>query len=429
MAEPAKYPGGKEFVTFGEVNGDARAEYFARYTNASLGKIKNLYMKWARISNAMSPECQQLNRLFSQCVDGNFIRIPENLKEFSKLEDPPEPVQATTPFILDTLHAASTDFIHQSVKIRPEISDSADIMDLCMSRDKIAMSEFELLQLLLAWCERRGLDTAEYIHLIDFSTLTDEQRIWTLGRIPPSVALPSLVRNGLLQSELISPEEFQRFSLDRAQLHWKPIFKSSTDRMGRFLTSLCRSSELFHKKLVILSVDERLSVAIYIPTKIARATEVQADSSVRVFTFPHSQGFHSSNYVARPTKSNYRLYCDEHVFQLYERHRANTWIFLRGSHGDDSFYRNEKSKGDKRRKREQTIENGSNFDCKASIALDKISKNVQRHVGKVQQNGVLNAVSYSQRLTEPLSASANRNRKSMPSAIAMSNLCNYSTNG
>jgi hypothetical protein len=91
MVEPAKYPSGREFVTFGEVNGDSRAEYFARYMNASLGRTKNLYMKWARISNAMSPECQQLNRLFSQCVDGNFIRIPENLKEFLKLEDPPEP--------------------------------------------------------------------------------------------------------------------------------------------------------------------------------------------------------------------------------------------------------------------------------------------------------------------------------------------------
>jgi hypothetical protein len=47
MAEPAQYPGGKELITFGEVTGDSRAEYFARYTNASLGRVKNLYMKWA----------------------------------------------------------------------------------------------------------------------------------------------------------------------------------------------------------------------------------------------------------------------------------------------------------------------------------------------------------------------------------------------
>lgn len=45
MAEPALYPSGKELITFGEVTGDSRAEYFARYTNISLGRVKNLYMK------------------------------------------------------------------------------------------------------------------------------------------------------------------------------------------------------------------------------------------------------------------------------------------------------------------------------------------------------------------------------------------------
>ena len=162
MAEPAQYPSGKELVTFGEVTGDARAEYFARYTNVSLGKVKNLYMKWARLGNAMSPECQQLNRLFSQCVDGNRIKIPENLKEFSNLEDPPEPASVVAPFILDVLHAASTDFIRKVTSARPSISDPVDVMDLFLSRDKIAMSEFELLQLVLRWCERHALDIMEF---------------------------------------------------------------------------------------------------------------------------------------------------------------------------------------------------------------------------------------------------------------------------
>ncbi|RYP23845.1 hypothetical protein DL765_000922 [Monosporascus sp. GIB2] len=394
MAEPAQYPGGKELVTFGEVTGDSRAEYFARYTNASLGKVKNLYMKWARLGNAMSPECQQLNRLFSQCVDGNHIKVPENLKEFSSLEDPPEPASAVAPFILDVLHAASTDFIQKATDVLPVISDPADVMDLFLSRDKIAMSEFELFQLVVRWCERHASDIMEYSHLLDFSALSDEQRIWVLNHIPPSAALPSLVRNGLLQSELVSPEELRRFCLDHPRLHWKPVFKSTTDRMGRFLPTVCRALETFHKKLIVLSVDERLTFAIYVPKKIARASEVQVDNSVRVFALPHSQGPHSPNYRVLPTRSGYRLFCDEHVFQLYERRRGNTWIFLRRPHGDDSFYRNEKSKGDKRRKREQTVEDGTNFDCKASVALDKISRDIQRHIGKVQQNGVLGAEIY-----------------------------------
>lgn len=144
-AEPAQYPGGKELVTFGDVTNDSRAEYFARYTNASLGKVKNLYMQWARLGNVMSPQCQQLNRLFSQCVDGNHIRIPENLKELTALEDPPSSQTTVPPFILDVLHTASIDFIHRIADICPEKSDETDVMELFLTRDKIAMSEFDVL--------------------------------------------------------------------------------------------------------------------------------------------------------------------------------------------------------------------------------------------------------------------------------------------
>jgi hypothetical protein len=392
MAEPAEYPGGKEFVTFGEVTGDSRAEYFARYTNASLGKVKNLYMKWARLGNAMSPQCQQLNRLFSQCVDGNHIRIPERLKDFTALEDPPSPDPTVAPFILDILHIASTEFIHRIADIHPDVSDEIDVMEVFLTRDKVAMSEFELLQLVLRWCERNRKDVLEYSHLLDFSSLTDEEQIWFLSRLPPSATTPSLVRNGLLQSDLVTPEELRRFRLDQPRLYWKPVFKSTTDRIGRFLPTVSQVLETFHKKLIILTVDERLTFAIYVPKKIARASEVQVDTSVRIFAFPHSQGPHSPNYKVLPTKVNYRLFCDEHVFQLYERQRGNTWIFLRRPQGDDSLYRNEKNKGDKRRKREKTVQEGINFDCKASIALDKVSRDIQQHIGKVQQNGVLGAV-------------------------------------
>ena len=393
MAEPAQYPGGKELVTFGEVTGDSRAEYFARYTNASLGKVKNLYMKWARLGNAMSPQCQQLNRLFSQCVDGNHIRVPENLKEFTKLEDPDNPKLSVAPFILDVLHAASSEFIHRVANMHPGSSDDIDVMEVFLTRDKIAISEFELLQIVLRWCERSGNNVLEYSHLLDFSTLTDEQQIWFLSCLPPSATTPSLVRNGLLQSDLVTPEELRRFRLDQPRQHWKPVFRSSTDRMGSFLPTVSRVLETFHKKLILLTVDERLTFAIYVPKKIARASEVQVDDGVRIFALPHSQGPHSPNYKVLPTKVNYRLFCDDHVFQLYERKRANTWIFLRRPQGDDSLYRSEKNKGDRRRKRERTVQEGTNFDCKASIALDKVSRDIQKHIGRVQQNGVLAAVS------------------------------------
>jgi hypothetical protein len=393
MAQPAHYPGGKELVTFGEVTGDARAEYFARYTSASLGKVKNLYMRWARLGNAMSPECQQLNRLFSQCVDGNHIRIPDSLKEFTTLEDPSEPNTTVAPFILDVLHDSCAQLILQADNTCPDDSDEVDVMELFLARDAMALSEFELLHLLLRWCKRSGEDILGYGHLLNFSALSDEQQIWFLGCLPPSATAPSLVRNGLLQSELVTPEEVSKFRLDQPHLHWKPVFKSSTDHMNRFLPTVSHALEVFYKKLIILTVDERLSVAIYVPRKIERANEVQVDTSVIVFAFPHSQGLHSPNYKMLPTKVNYRLFCDEYVFQLYERRRSNTWIFLKRPQADDSLYRSEKNKGDKRRTREMTVRDGINFDCKASIALDKVDRSLQQHIGKVQQNGVLGAVS------------------------------------
>jgi regulator of nonsense transcripts 1 len=392
VAQPAQYPGGKELVTFGEVTGDARAEYFARYTNASLGKVKNLYMRWARLGNAMSPQCQQLNRLFSQCVDGNHIRIPENLEEYTTLEVPPEPKSTATPFILDILHAASTQSILNADNTRPDGSDEVDVMEVFLARDKMAITEFELLHLLLCWCKSNNKDVLEYSHLLDFSALSDEQQIWFLNCLPHSATAPSLVRNGLLQSGLVAPEELRRFRLDQPHLHWKPVFKSSTDRMARFLPTVSHVSEVFHKKLIILKVDERLSVGIYVPKKIERASEVRVDTSVIIFAFPHSQGPHSPDYKMLPTKVDYRLFCDEHIFQLYERRRSNTWIFLKRPQADDSLYRSEKNKGDKRRVREKTVQEGTNFDCKASIALDKVSRGIQQHIGKVQQKGVLDAV-------------------------------------
>lgn len=92
-----------------------RLEYFARYSSVSLGRVKNLYLDWAKLKGPMSPECQQLNRLFSQCVDGNRIKIPVIL------EDPPKKNPDMDDFILDVLHRASS----SRIQLMPYLSSSA----------------------------------------------------------------------------------------------------------------------------------------------------------------------------------------------------------------------------------------------------------------------------------------------------------------
>ena len=336
----------------------------------------------------MSPQCQQLNRLFSQCVDGNRIKVPQDL------EDPPEPAEGAPPFILDVLHDAATAIINTIIDKDLEHVDSSDaVMDLLASRDKIAISEFELIQLMLRACERKLYDFRDYAQFFNYAALSNEQQAWLLSKLPPSKNTSSLVKNGLLQSDLVDVAELRHFKLNSSRLHWKSVFNSGADRMGRFLSATTRSLELFHKKLIILQPDDRLVLMIFVPQKVPRASEFQVDATVRVFALPRSSGHDSVNYRVMPTRVNYRLYCDENIFQLYQTKRRDTFIFLIKGPVDGASFQNTKADGDRRRQKQVTIDDRTNFDCRASVALNKISASIQRHVGQMNRAGIRAAVS------------------------------------
>ncbi|KXS97624.1 hypothetical protein AC578_5741 [Pseudocercospora eumusae] len=389
IAQAAVYPGVKERHHFGQITDDDRADYFARYTSTSLGRIKNLYLKWARLKGAMSPECQQLNRLFSQCVDGNRVKVP------TVLEDPPETPPDALPFVLDVLHGDATAAITKNTPlVFDSESRSADILELILHRDSVAISEFELIQFVLRSCSKTGEDFSSFADLFNYAALNDEQKAWVIGRLPPSRHMPCLIKNGLVQSDLILPSELRKFELHHSGLHWQPVFLSSVDRMARFLPSVCRALDVFHKKLIVLRADERLTLMIYVPQKIPRASEVQVDASVRVFAIPRSSDTASPSCKVMPTKVTYRLYCDDTVFQLYESKRANTFVFLTKGPVDSSSYRDTTMRGEQRRQKQKTLDDGVNFECRASIALQKISAQVQKHVGRLNRAGVLAAEIY-----------------------------------
>jgi regulator of nonsense transcripts 1 len=160
-----------------------------------------------------------------------------------------------------------------------------------------------------------------------------------------------------------------------------------------FLDTVTRTLEPFRRKLIVVRVDERLTLAIYVPQKIDRGQESQVDDRVRLFAFPHSRGDETTHRLAVPTKMDYRLYCDGNVFQLFEKSRRNSWIYIVKGGSDDSGYRSQETTGGRRRGRQGTIDSGLNFDCRASIALDKFSSGLKKHIGRVNRNGILGAVS------------------------------------
>jgi hypothetical protein len=387
LSQPAQYPGGKELQTFRAITDDDRLEYFARYNNASLGRVKNLFLDWARLGGPMSAECQQLNRLFSQCVDGNRIRVP------LKLESPPEPSPTTPPFILDVMHGAAVALIGR----RQELSFNCDgynfdAMELLLSRSNVAMSEFELLKLTYRWCRRNSTPLEDFLYHFDLNLLTTEQKAWALNHLPPSAETSSLILNALHQSSLLHDHELRPFRLNYPGLRWKCVYDSTRDRLAVFLDTVARTLELFVRKLIVIRVDERLTLAIYIPQKIERDKECLVDDRVRLFAFPHSQGDETRQRLVLPTKKNYRLYCDGNTFQLFENSRGNTWVFIGRGPSDDSSYRSFETKGERRRGRSVTLDDGVNFDNRASVNLNKFSRSLQGHVGRVYRNGVLGAV-------------------------------------
>lgn len=388
LAQPAEYPGGKEQMMFKPISDQDRLEYFARSTNASLGRVKNLYLDWARLKGPMSAECQQLNRLFSMCVDGNRIKVP------IALESPPQVPMDSVPFILDTLHEAAKQFISSRQVTAPNLDGyDFDAMQLLLSRDDMAVSEFELIRLTHKWCRMNDSTLEDWLHFFDLNLLTASEKAWVLSQLPPSFETSSLVMNSLCQSILVEPSELQPFKLQYPGLRWKCIYKSSQDRLARFLDTVARSMETFHRKFITVRVDERLTLGIYVPQKIGRGQEGQVDDRVRLFAFPHSQGTETTQRLSLSTKKDYRLYCDANVFQLFQGVRRNTWIHLANAASDDGPYRNAETERARRHGRQETLDSGINFDCRASVALDKFSRGLQKHIGRVNRTGILGAVS------------------------------------
>lgn len=385
LSEPARYQGAKESLKFGPITDDDRLQYFARYNNSSLGRVNNLFLDWARAKGPMSVECQELNHLFSQSVDGNPIKVPKHL------ETPPT---ATTAFILDTLHESATQYLSRQSHEQEWNGYSYDAVQLLLSRGDVALSEFELVKLTYRWCLHNHSHLTDFVEYFDFNQLNDDEKAWTLGQLPPSTEVASMVLNALSSSNLVTEPELRPFRLQDSRLHWKCAFDSSQDRMGMFLETTSRLLSDFHKKLIVLQVDDRLTLAIYVPKKIEKARDCRVDDTVRMFAFPHTHVEHAMHGSVVPTVKTYRLYCDDHSLQLYQNQRGNTWVFLTKPGSDNTSYRDINNKGDKRRQRQKTVDMGVNQDFILSVALDKFSKELQGHMGRVKGKPILAAVSY-----------------------------------
>ncbi len=386
VAEAAEYPPARESISFKAITHEDRIDYFAQYSNTQLGRIKNLYLRWARARGPLSSECQELNRLFSQCVDAYKVKIPDRL-----LEVPPD-FQPSEAFILDVLHKASSDFIRERrVKVSTHSLPSIEVLEGLLEQPYL-LSQFELARMTLRWCQMNHADFEEFFPFFDPLSMSSEERAWLLTHLPTRPETPSVVMNDLLHSDVLQPYELQRFDLQDPRMRWRCVFNSRHERLASLLNTAERTFPFFTRKLLLLQVHDRFSIAIYLPRKIESMDEFTIERSGRLFAFPHQK----ADQVPRasvPSRHNSILYYDHNTFQLFEGKRANTFVYITRAPNDDGRYRSIKGSGARARVREQTIQEEVNREWIVSVALNKFSATLARSVGPLHREGISHAVS------------------------------------
>ncbi|KIX05706.1 uncharacterized protein Z518_03678 [Rhinocladiella mackenziei CBS 650.93] len=388
ISQPAEYPGVKEATRFSPITTDDLISYFAGYNNMSLGRVKKLYLGWARASGPQCTECQELNRLFSQCVDGNRIKIPE------RLLDPPAPPTDAQPFVLDALHDLAVAHCRaMGTDVTPDDIPDRETLEHVLN-NPIPFSDFELAKLTLSWCRIHRVPFEDFWAFFDPSQLTSDEQGWIISELPPIAKYASYFKNGLLLSNILSEQDLHSFKLDYQALHWKCVFDSKSDSLRNLMTLVSQTFHQFSKKLLVLSMGERLSVAIYFPRPIEKEEEVLVDGSVRLFAFPHTHKDRAGHRRVVPTEKNYRFYYDESVMQLYNNHRHDTFIFFTRSAGDESRFQDARGKSNPARGRQKMIDDGILCDWRMSIALNKFSSELATHIGRTNREPVTDAELY-----------------------------------
>ncbi|KAI6021731.1 hypothetical protein PISMIDRAFT_613287 [Pisolithus microcarpus 441] len=370
--ESYDYPPNKERPG-GNVTRTDLANQFASYNNAGLAKVVKLHQQWIRASpkGAMSAECQELNALHSQAVDGARVKIPD------RLLTPPTPQGK---YILDVLAEAAKEYHANFGQIgaidldtdTTSADDAADVLAELFRTKPNAVSEYELFNMALAFARKFSMTAEElklYLAHIDTGALAPHEK----HAISSSLALTPMEHrrlwNSLMTSDILSQRDLQQRQLDRP-LSMQRLYSSAINSPATFFQYLKIALVQFTRKLLVLKTDDRFAVGIFIRGEIpwdeepeVRDADPEVSDNVVVCSFMPKASSPMANY--RPCTTGYKLHCDDRTFQLYNKAIADTFVWL--SRPPREIQR----------------------DVIASIALQKISGRVQKQLGRLQRAPVV----------------------------------------
>ncbi|KAF5370335.1 hypothetical protein D9758_006999 [Tetrapyrgos nigripes] len=377
VAESYDYPPNREKPNRSVTRADL-VDHFAFYNNASLARIAALHSKWVRASpqGAMCSECQELNALHSQSVDGASVKIPD------RLTAPPEP---TEPYILDLLADAAQKFAEEfsqteaarrSLALDPaNLQSGQQLLDQLLLSQHTTISEYELFNLAWSMARKYKFDLKPFLNRFDFGAFTAQQK----HAIISTLNLPNdgfdYIWSSLFRSDILTRKDLydrclnHPFSIQR-------LYSSNVQGLPTFFKYLKMATEQFTRRILILKTDDRFSVGIFMKGEIpwysgdakmekekgSDEDPVVHNNVVLCSFLSHTSATFSTYYQC--TK-DYRLHCSDVNLQLYDKNRGNTFVFL------------------------TTPPKASGAEVVASIALQKFSTRVQRQIGRLNRTPII----------------------------------------
>ncbi|KAE9396457.1 RdRP-domain-containing protein [Gymnopus androsaceus JB14] len=265
------YPPNKE-ITQRTITRQDLARYFASYNNSGMAQTSALHNKWARYhpQGAMSPECQELNALYSQAVDGARVNIPERLR------NPPEPPEGSTFVLTELFHAAKA--FSQNFLIAQGGADSApiptedaeELIKRLFSVSEATVSEYKLVELARSIARKHGIDFRPYLFSINYGALQVHEKYELAVNLKMDPREEAYMWNSLLRSDIVNSKDLADKKL-AGPLRVQRLYSSQDLGLPAFFGYLARAMQNFTRKMLFNK--QRANTFIHIRKPPANSAE------------------------------------------------------------------------------------------------------------------------------------------------------------
>ncbi|PFX23271.1 uncharacterized protein LOC111333194 [Stylophora pistillata] len=336
--EPSQYPAAKPAKRTNLTHDDF-LKYFAKYSNAVVSKLDNLFDRWADSKGISSAECQIVARLFSRAIDA--AKTGERVKITEHISKAPTKDEKNEEFVWQKLYQRAklfeSDQLTEDVVIgKVEDFEEEDMLAL-LSNQESRLSEYRLFRYLYKWCQQPNKERCidDYIHLIDFSQFSREQ----CKRLPADIPMADLesLLHPLHRSRILSRDDITFIKVERGrEKRWRLLYRTEGQELSwRVFHNILISSleKLLVFKFLLGDIQWVISLAMSVPLNLCEVLTLDEEENIaQAFCSVHVQS--TKRYVLQ-LNAGYSFALDGKRLDIYTGKKQNTFICLQ----EDENYR------------------------------------------------------------------------------------------